>query len=241
MIAVQRPTLKKDMFVIDRPSEQKRLLVLLSGGLDSAANLSLAVKRDCVILALTFDYGQRAARREIEAARALSRYYNVPHEVVELRWLGALGGSALTEVGMPVPELAKEQLDDLAITRPTARAVWVPNRNGVFINVAAAYAERLQVEQIVVGFNREEAATFPDNSVEFLAKVTGSLALSTATQVKVISYTSNMDKREIVRVLRELTMRFPFELVWSCYYGGSAPCGSCESCRRFQRAMGVES
>lgn len=216
---------------------RERSVLLLSGGLDSAANLAFCAERDTPALALTADYGQRAAKSEIRAARALCRYYGVDHEVVDLRWLGALGGSSLTDKNRKVPELASSQLDALGITRKTAAAVWVPNRNGVLINVASAYAETLKASRVVVGFNAEEAATFPDNSKAFLKQASRALQFSTANGVEVFSYTTDWDKSRIVRELCRLSKAFPLEKVWPCYFGGAKPCGKCESCRRFVRAV----
>lgn len=214
-------------------------VILLSGGLDSAANLALCAERDQPLLAVTADYGQRAARREIEAARALCEYYAVPHIEVDLRWLGELGGSALTDPSLTLPEPARERLDELDSAKASAAAVWVPNRNGVLINVAAAYAERNGASRVVVGFNSEEAATFPDNSVGFLKAAGVALAYSTRNQCQVFSYTAEWDKTTIVRELKRLARPFPFEKLWSCYQGGAKPCGQCESCKRLRRAMGV--
>lgn len=214
-------------------------VILLSGGLDSAANLAFADAQDEPVLALTVRYGQRAAEREVRAAHELCEYYGVEHQVLDLPWLGALGGSSLTQSSMSVPELKSSQLDDLSVIQDTAKSVWVPNRNGVLINVAAAWAERRGAKRVVVGFNREEATTFPDNSVEFLQRATRSLELSTANQVEVFCYTAHWDKREIVRELEGLSKPFPFEKVWSCYMGGDQPCGRCESCQRLSRALSV--
>lgn len=216
---------------------RSRSIVLLSGGLDSAANLAFCVKRDEPVFALTALYGQRAAVREREAALALSRHFGIAHECVDLSWLGALGGSSLTTVAQSMPTLAANELDDLRATRESARAVWVPNRNGVLIHVAAAYAERVGAGRVVVGFNREEAATFPDNSAAFILASNRALGFSTATGVEVFSYTVEWDKREIVSQLRDMDAEFPFHLIWSCYEGGTARCGRCESCMRFARAV----
>ena len=97
-------------------------------------------------------------------------------------------------------------------------------------------AERLGAERVVVGFNREEATTFPDNSEDFLERATRALELSTANQVRVFSYTVSWDKREIVARLRKELPEFPFHLLWSCYLGGDRPCAQCESCQRSARA-----
>lgn len=214
-----------------------RSVVLLSGGLDSAANLALCSHFDAPVLALTADYGQQAAPREIAAARGLAAHYQVPHKVLDLRWLGALGGSALTDTALGLPELKRTELDDPEVTRGSAKAVWVPNRNGVLINAAAAHAETLGAERVVVGFNREEAATFPDNSTAFLRCITESLAYSSSNRVQAHCYTDTLDKREIVAELKRRVPGFPFDAVWSCYRGGEKPCGKCESCGRLRRAL----
>jgi 7-cyano-7-deazaguanine synthase len=214
-----------------------RSVLLLSGGLDSAANLAFCAERDEPVLALTADYGQRAFEPELQAARALCAYYGVRHERLDLRWLGALGGSSLTSSEVAMPDVATALLDDERTTQASAKAVWVPNRNGVLINVAASYAERLGAARVVVGFNVEEAATFPDNSAEFLKRATDALAYSTANHTVLFSYTTALDKRQIVAGLRRLARPFPFEQVWSCYQGGPKPCGTCESCRRLARAL----
>jgi 7-cyano-7-deazaguanine synthase len=214
-------------------------VILLSGGLDSAANLAFAHEHDDPVLALTIRYGQRAADPEVRAARDLCAYYGIPHQVMDLSWLGALGGSSLTQSSLSVPELKTSELDDLSVIQNTAKSVWVPNRNGVFINVAAAWAERRGAKRVVVGFNREEATTFPDNSIDFLNRSTRSLELSTANHVEVFCYTAAWDKREIVRELEKLSKPFPFEKVWSCYMGGETACGRCESCQRLLRALSV--
>ena len=213
-------------------------MVLLSGGLDSSANLAFARHFDDPVLAVTVNYGQKAWPGELKASQAFARHYRVEHRILDLAWLGALGGSALTSGALEVPALASGQLDDLAATQKTASQVWVPNRNGLFINAAAAIAESIGARQVVVGFNKEEAATFPDNSAQFLGVATLALRYSTRNSVKVISYTEMMVKTEIVEALGNLAEPFPFDLVWSCYEGGEKPCGKCESCRRLERARG---
>jgi 7-cyano-7-deazaguanine synthase len=212
-------------------------VVLLSGGLDSSANLAFAAERDTVVLALHVDYGQRAAAPEWRASRALAEHYGVKIERIEIPWLGALGGSSLTDKSRDVPELKASELDTLPKIQETAKAVWVPNRNGVLLNVAAAYAERFRAKRIVVGFNREEATTFPDNSRAFLDQTTRAFAYSTRNGVEAYCYTTAMDKTEIVGALKALARPFPHALVWSCYHAGSAPCGRCESCGRHDRAL----
>lgn len=210
---------------------------MLSGGLDSAANLALAVETDTVLLALHVDYGQRAAAPEWGAAQKIADYYGIKVEKISIPWLGSLGGSSLTDRSREIPELHRSELDTLLKIQETAKSVWVPNRNGVLINIAAAYAERLRAKRVVVGFNREEATTFPDNSEAFLDQATRALFYSTRNGVEVFCYTTQLDKAEICLRLKALSMEFPHEMIWSCYHAGAEPCGRCESCGRHDRAM----
>ncbi len=217
----------------------RKAVVLLSGGLDSAANLALSRARgDQLLATVTVDYGQRAAARELERARKLAEHYDVHPVVLEMKWLGQCGGSALTDSSRALPEPCAHELDHPQGSRITAQAVWVPNRNGALINAAAAVAESLGADTVLVGFNREEAVTFPDNTRSFMEALNAALAFSTsrARAVSVDSYTVDLNKTEIVRALRTLPEPFPKELVWSCYRGDATPCGKCESCGRFARA-----
>jgi 7-cyano-7-deazaguanine synthase len=202
-------------------------VAILSGGLDSTVSLAAAARRMELVLALTFDYGQRAARREREAASRIARRYRVPHRVVAIPWLATLTRTALVN--------RKARLPRHELSERSAKAVWVPNRNGVFIEIAAAHAESLGATRLVTGFNREEAATFPDNSPAYVRAVNGALSFSTANGVRVVSFTGALDKRGIVRLGRRLGA--PLDLVWPCYEGGRAWCRSCESCLRSLRAF----
>jgi len=218
-----------------------KAVVLLSGGLDSTVALAAAKRDGEVVLALTIDYRQRARAREIAASRAMARRFGVRHRVVRLDFLGELTTSALVRRGEQLPFLSTEQLDDRESTEASMRGVWVPNRNGLFAAIAASFAEGLCAEQIVAGFNREEAGSFPDNSADFLERTNAALALSTLSGVRLVAPTIDLDKREIVRLGYDLGA--PLDLVWSCYEGGARHCMSCESCLRLLRAVksaGVE-
>jgi len=210
-------------------------IVLLSGGLDSAVNLAYARRESVVRLCLTMDYGQRAAAKEIGAAAALAAYYNLEHRIIELPFLKQITATALVNEERAIPRPGPADLDDPAAAGETAAAVWVPNRNGLFVNIAACFAEALDCALIIAGFNREEAKTFPDNSISFVEGVNAALAYSTGNRVRVLSYTQRLDKADIVRLGERLGV--PWQFVWSCYSGGKTMCGECESCRRFFRAL----
>jgi 7-cyano-7-deazaguanine synthase len=211
-----------------------RSIVLLSAGLDSAVNLQRAHDETRVVRALTLDYGQLAAAQEIAAARAMCKRLRVRSLVVRLPWLKRISKSALTADEDAIPQPGQGDLDSAA-AQETARVVWVPNRNGVFIAIAAGFAEAWDCDLIVAGFNAEEAATFPDNRPQFVRATNRALRLSTLRHPRLISYTQQLDKVAIVRLGREIGA--PLDLVWSCYRGGEEHCWHCESCLRLKRAL----
>lgn len=210
-------------------------VVLLSSGLDSSANLYGALKKGReVVLALTFDYGQRAAPREIDRARRMAESLGVPHRTLSLPFFSDFGGSSLVDRAKAVPTGGQVAIDDHARSLETAKSVWVPNRNGILLNVAAGFAEALKADTVIPGFNREEASTFPDNSLEFLAALEKAFAYSTANKVRLECFTADADKPEVARRAQEWGV--DFALVWPCYLAGEKACGTCESCQRDKRA-----
>jgi 7-cyano-7-deazaguanine synthase len=210
-------------------------IVLISAGLDSTVNLKRARDDGGVAAALTFDYGQRAARREAENSATMCARFHIRHETIRLPWLARITTTALVGRKKPLPRLTPAELDDPVAAGRSALRVWVPNRNGVFLAVAAAYAESLGAERIIVGFNAEEGATFPDNTEAFARAYTRSLRLSTQNAVRVTSYTFRLRKPAIVAL--GLKIGAPMDLVWPCYEGRRNLCGRCESCLRFLRAI----
>lgn len=210
-------------------------IVLLSSGLDSTVNFFLALKKAQVKRTITFNYGQRAADKEIDRSKKISDYLGVPHMVIDLPWLKEISLSSLTNTLREIPTGKQVSIDDKKVSTETAKSVWVPNRNGVFLNIAGSIAEALDVKKIIPGFNLEEAATFPDNTEAYMQLVTRSFQYSTANRVEVVSYTINMDKTEIFKIA--LSEKIPLSLLWPCYFNYEKWCGQCESCLRTKRAM----
>jgi 7-cyano-7-deazaguanine synthase len=210
-----------------------RAISVLSGGLDSTVATSLLAK-DHEVHAVTFNYGQRSAMMEIKSSEVICAELGFKHTVIELPWLSKLGGSALTSQ-KEVPELEMNQLDDKEICDETARKVWVPGRNVVFTSIALSFAEAEGAEKIVVGWDFEEAATFPDNSKEFLDAFNHVLEVGSLENVQIEAPLIQMDKKEIVKVGDEI--KAPLNLSYSCYMGGEVHCGVCESCMRRKRAF----
>lgn len=212
-------------------------IVLLSGGLDSTVALALYLEKNSLDLALTFDYGQRARIQEISAAQKIAGHYRLAHRVVPIPFLQEQTHSALVNRSQDLPLVDYSKLDDLqGQALASARQVWVPNRNGLFLNIGAVFAENMgNAPVLITGFNREEAAAFPDNSLEFMEAINHSLSFSTQNKVTVASPTSIYTKKEIVS--EGLRLRVPWQHIWSCYESGDRVCGQCESCQRLKRAL----
>ena len=209
-------------------------LVILSGGLDSTVSAYLSKRETKLACALYFNYGQRSAVSERLAVTEIARRLHCSLRVLDVAWLGRLGESALTDDERDLPHLTPSDLDKARPTKKSAREVWVPNRNGVFLNIAAAIAESLGLDRIITGFNAEEAATFPDNSEAFVDATNQCFQYSTQNAVRVSCPTQKFDKPEIVRA--GLEQDVPFDVIWSCYKSGDVMCSQCESCLRSIRA-----
>ncbi len=214
-------------------NQKNKAIAVLSGGLDSTVATAY-FKDKYEIHALTFDYGQRSAEMEIESAKAICEQLNIKHTVMKLPWLKKLGKSALTS-DEEVPELKIHELDDKLICDETARKVWVPGRNIVFTAIATSFAEAEQAKIIIMGWDFEEAVTFPDNSKEFLHAFNNVLKIGSIADIKIKAPVIKMNKSDIVKLGCEINA--PINLSYSCYMGGEEHCGACESCMRRIRAF----
>ena len=204
-----------------------KAIILLSGGLDSAVALGAFKEQYGIEYALTFNYGQRTAQAEIEAAQNFANHYNIKHEVIELDWLRRITKTSLvSDKKIPVDNLGSLQ---------SASNVWVPNRNGLFLNIAAAYADSFAYDYIIFGANKDEGATFPDNTETFRADITKVFESSTLIKPKVIAPLINCSKGDIVKIA--IQEHVPLEYVRSCYKSNDKHCGKCESCKHLKNAL----
>lgn len=206
-------------------------IILLSGGLDSVVSLAMLKNKYSKIWALTFNYAQKSFFQEKRSSEKIANYYSIEHKIIHLDWLSDISTSALN-TSDEVPNVLISDLDNLSSAE---NSVWVPNRNGLFINIAACYADSYNYDTIIIGANKEESATFKDNSIEFINAINSSLLNSTSSKVQVEAPLINMSKQEIVKLGIELDI--PFEYVYSCYNGNNNHCGKCESCQRLTRAL----
>ncbi len=214
---------------------KNKAVVLLSAGLDSSVNLYEAHQNLQVVMALTFNYGQKAAEKEISSAKYLAQNLNIPHKVVALPFFLDFNRSSLLVADEDIPSGSQIDIHNLKTSQATAKSVWVPNRNGIFLNIAAGFAEALNAQFVIPGFNAEEAMTFADNTEDYMKALDQSFSFSTANQLKVKCYTSSLSKTEIVK--RALQLNMPLEKIWPCYLAGINWCGQCESCLRTKNAI----
>ena len=205
----------------------KGAVVLISGGLDSTTVLAMALADGYDVYPMTIDYGQRHIR-ELKAAEDVCEHYGLKD-----RWkvfgmdMGQIGGSALTDHGIPIPPSALDEGENRAVP-----ATYVPGRNVVFISLAAARAETLGLNTVFLGANAVDYSGYPDCRPEFMRAMERALSLGTsigtASGFMIMTPIISLSKAEIIRAGMELGA--PYHLTWSCYRGGEKACGICESC-----------
>ncbi|GAB4315171.1 MAG: 7-cyano-7-deazaguanine synthase QueC [Methanobacteriaceae archaeon] len=212
---------------------KEKAITVLSGGLDSTVATAF-YKDHYDIHALTFNYGQKSSKMEILSSKAICEELGIVHTVIDLPWMGEISGSALTS-SKDVPEMEMEMLDDEELCNETASLVWVPGRNIVFTAIATAYAEAENAKKIIVGWDYEEAITFPDNSKEFLEAFNNLLFIGSPEEIEIKAPLIKSNKKEIVEIGKDIGA--PLHLTYSCYIGDKLHCGVCESCLRRKRAF----
>lgn len=209
--------------------KNNKAVILLSGGLDSLAAIGHTVnKKDYDIkLALTFDYGQKSIKKELEASTNIAKFYNIPHKTIKLDWLKEITQTSLvSEKEVPTTNL---------YTDSSAAEVWVPNRNALFLNIAASFCDSFNYKYILYGANKEEGQTFPDNTENFRRRISNLFKTSTLVKPKVVAPLINYNKNDIVKMAIEEDI--PLNLLWSCYLDGDSHCGECESCKHLKDAL----
>lgn len=216
------------MSAASHPVEQglgRHAVVLLSGGLDSAATLAAAVRAGWVCHALSFDYGQRHGV-ELDAARRLAAQLGArEHRVLRLD-LSAFGGSALTDQGIAVPESGGQGIP----------VTYVPARNTVFLSMALAWAETLGAHDIFIGANAVDYSGYPDCRPEYLVafEVMANLATRAGVEgarLRIRAPLVDLTKADIVSLA--LACGVDPALTVSCYQADAEgrACGRCDSCR----------
>ena len=204
---------------------EKRAVILLSGGLDSATVVAMARAEGYSCYTMSFDYGQRH-RAELDAAARVARDLGaVEHKVIGLN-LDGMGGSALTDSSIDVPEAPSEGIP----------VTYVPARNTVFLSLALGWAEVLQARDIFIGVNAVDYSGYPDCRPEFIEafEVMANLATKAGVEGQGFSIKAplqNLSKAQIVQA--GIKMGVDYSLTVSCYQADNQgrACGKCDSCR----------
>lgn len=208
-------------------------LVLFSGGLDSTTALYWAGKKfGHNVIALTFDYGQRH-RLEVQMASRICQNLKIP-QIIHRIDLTQIGGSSLTDLSLPLPEHK-----NIGRTKKKLPSTYVPFRNGIFLSLAAAWAEVKEVHNLVCGFNTIDSPDYPDTRLEFVKAMESALNQGTSfsiskKRIKIHAPLIKMKKSQIIETGLSLGADYSFSI--SCYAGKEIPCFSCSSCRHRQKA-----
>jgi 7-cyano-7-deazaguanine synthase len=201
----------------------KKAVCIISGGMDSALGAKIAQKEGYSIIALHFNYGQRTEKKELESFRKISKKLHcIESYEIDLDFFKQIGASALIDEALDIPTDGIEE--GVPIT-------YVPFRNGIFISIATALAEKHGAEALFIGVVEEDSSGYPDCRDTYIKSMEESINLGTKdeTQLAIKMPLVHMKKSEIV--LASLELNVPLEDTWSCYKNEEQACGVCDSCR----------
>jgi len=201
----------------------RKAVCIMSGGMDSTLAAYMMKKDGYEIIALHFDYGQRTMQREKSAFRDIIEALNVSSKYeINLDFFSQIGASALTDDSLDVPVNGIEE--GVPIT-------YVPFRNGIFLSVASAIAEKEGAEVLSIGVVEEDSSGYPDCTQTFIESMQKSINFGTkqSTNLEIKTPLVHLMKEQIVK--EALKLDVPLELTWSCYKNEEKACGVCDSCR----------
>ncbi|HTQ58593.1 MAG TPA: 7-cyano-7-deazaguanine synthase QueC [Candidatus Solibacter sp.] len=211
-------------------TSSKKAVVLLSGGMDSCVCAAIARERHGAenVALVHAGYGQRTQERERRAFEEIADFYGVKQRlVVQLDHFRAIGGSALTDAKIKVPE---NGLGANGAHRSEIPVTYVPFRNAHFLSVAVSWAEAIGAEAVYIGAVAEDSSGYPDCRAEYYEVFQELVRVGTRpeTQIEIATPVIRMKKNEIIR--RGIELGAPLHLTWSCYQGEDRACGVCDSC-----------
>jgi len=216
--------------------EIPKAVVLVSGGLDSTTVLAMAIEQGYQCYTLSFDYGQRH-HSELVAAERLSKSLGaIEHKVVQLD-LGAIGGSALTDVTIDLPE--SQETPKTGVIPIT----YVPARNTIFLSIAVGWAEVLEAREIFIGVNAVDYSGYPDCRPEYIQAYQAMANMATRAGVegcKLTIQTPLIDMTKAQIIARGIALGVDYRATVSCYQAApdGRACGLCDSCQL--RKMGFK-
>lgn len=202
----------------------EKVIVLLSGGMDSLVCAGLAAKDYTNIYFLHMNYGQKTSERERMAFNQICDFYKAPpqnRKIIDMNFLKQIGGSSLTD---ELIDVKKYEGDSNII--PDS---YVPFRNSIILSLAVSWAEVVGASKLFIGANHEDSPGYPDCRPSYYDAFNKLIKEGTkATDIKIFTPVIGMKKKEIVKL--GLTLHVPFQLSWSCYKNSDKACGTCDSC-----------
>jgi 7-cyano-7-deazaguanine synthase len=199
---------------------EKKVVVLLSGGMDSVTALYEADLKYEVIAAISFHYASKHNDREIPFAAHHAKRLGVPHQVIHLDFVGEFFESDLLRKGGEIPKGHYEAQN--------MKKTVVPFRNGIMLSIAAGFAESKEAQGLVIAAHAGDHAIYPDCREEFLKAMGEAICLGTYAEVSVIRPFISMSKADIASRGQQLGV--DYSSTWSCYVGGETHCGKCGTC-----------
>jgi len=201
----------------------KKAVCIMSGGMDSTLAAYMVKSQGYEIIAVHFNYDQRTEKKELACFEAIAHKLKVQEKyILDLDFFKQLGASALTDKKIDVPTTGVEE--GVPVT-------YVPFRNGIFLSMAAAIAEKEGAELIVIGVVEEDSSGYPDCREAYIKAMQKAINLGTKdeTNITISMPLVHLKKSEIVK--EALKYDVPLELTWSCYKNEERACGVCDSCR----------
>jgi 7-cyano-7-deazaguanine synthase len=200
-----------------------KAVVILSGGMDSTTTAYIAKNQGYEVIAVHFNYGQRTEKRELKAYNDICNELNITKKyVINLDFFTQIGASALTDRNISVPTAGLEE--GVPVT-------YVPFRNGIFLSIAGAIAEKEDAKAMFIGVVEEDSSGYPDCTEKFIKSMQESINLGTKkeTQIEIKTPLIHLKKEDIVK--KALQENVNLSLTWSCYQNEDKACRVCDSCR----------
>ena len=201
----------------------KKAVVILSGGMDSTTAAFIAKKEGYKIIPLHFNYGQRTEKKELKSFNEICDYLKIENRyIIDIPFFKQIGASALVDENIDVP---------VEGIKPGIPVTYVPFRNGIFLSIATAVAEKEKAEALFIGVVEEDSSGYPDCREEFIKNMELAINAGTKpqTQIEIKTPLIHLKKEDIVK--KALEVGVPLELTWSCYKEENEACGVCDSCR----------
>jgi 7-cyano-7-deazaguanine synthase len=197
-----------------------KVVVLVSGGMDSVAALYEAREQNQVVGSLSFNYGSKHNHKEIPFAAWHCSQLGIPHRVIALDFVGELFKSDLLKSGGAVPDGHYEE--------QSMKQTVVPFRNGIMLSIAGGYAESIEAQGLVIAAHAGDHAIYPDCREDFMKSMADAIRLGTYAQVEILRPFIRLTKAQIA--VRGHQLGVDFSKTWSCYKGEDIHCGTCGTC-----------